>query len=124
MPVQGKQIINGTEYVYGYVSIWNSAKKRSEQKRNYIGKNINGVFVPNKRYKLQQQINLAKTEVKFGPVPTAECKRIFYGCTYLLDAIGKKIGITEDLKKCFPETYQVILSLVYFLVLEEHAPLS
>ena len=28
------------------------------------------------------------------------------------------------LKKCFPETYQVILSLVYFLVLEEHAPLS
>jgi transposase len=123
MSVQGKQTINGTEYVYEYVSIWNAAKKRSEQKRNYIGKNSNGIFVPNKKYKLQQQLHMAKTEVKPGPVPITECKRLFYGSTYLLDAIGKKIGITEDLKKCFPESYQEILSLVYFLVLEEHTPI-
>jgi hypothetical protein len=120
---QGKQTINGTEYVYEYVSVWNASKKRSEQKRNYIGKNIEGVFVPNKKYKLQQQFNMAKTEVRPGSVPATECKRLFYGASYLLDAIGKATGVTEDLKKCFPETYKEILSLVYFMVLEEHTPI-
>ena len=123
MPVQGKQIINGTEYVYEYVSVWNAEKKRSEQKRNYIGKNIDSIFVPNKKYKLQQQVDMSDANVKPGPIPTHSCRRLFYGSTYLLDSIGKKIGVTEDLKKCFPETYQEILSIVYFLVLEEHMPM-
>lgn len=29
---RGTQIINGTEYVYEYQSIWNAQKQRSEQK--------------------------------------------------------------------------------------------
>lgn len=121
MSAQGKQLINGTEYVYEYVSVWNAAKKRSEQKRSYIGKNVDGIFVPNKRYTLQQLVK-SQTHRNPGPVPMVECKRLFHGATYLLDAIGKKTGITADLKQCFPETYQAILSLAYFLVLEDHTP--
>lgn len=123
MSARGTQTINGTEYVYEYISVWNSAKKRSEQKRNYIGKNVNGIFVPNKHYALQQQIANAKVEMKPGPVPTTACKRLFYGATYLLDTIGQATSITEDLKKCFPEDYEEILSLAYFLVLEENTPI-
>ncbi len=124
MPVRGTQNINGTEYVYEYISIWNSAKKRSEQKRNYIGKNIEGLFVPNKKYTLQQQLEHAtaeaEAEAKPEPIPAAGCKRLFYGAIYLLDSIGQTTGIIEDLKQCFPSDYKEILSLSYFLVLEEN----
>lgn len=49
--------------------------------------------------------------------------RRFYGATYLFDCIGEKLGITEDLKICFPDTYKQILSISYFLILEDHNPL-
>jgi len=63
--VRGTQVINGTEYVYEYDSTWNAEKKYGTHKRNYIGKMVNGVFVPNKKYKLQMELEQAK---KRGPV--------------------------------------------------------
>ena len=48
--------------------------------------------------------------------------RSFYGANYLLDAIGEKLGVTHDLKQCFPDTYRQILSIVYYLVLEDSTP--
>jgi len=60
---------------------------------------------------------------KSGPVPVERTARFFYGATYLLDAVGEKLGITQDLKTCFPETYKKILSTAYYLVLEDHNPL-
>jgi hypothetical protein len=50
--------------------------------------------------------------------------RYFYGATYLFDQIGEKLGITADLRKCFPDTYQQILSIAYYLILEDRSPLS
>jgi len=50
--------------------------------------------------------------------------RGFYGATYLFDAIGEKLGITADLKKCFPDNYKQILSIAYYLILEDSNPLS
>lgn len=49
--------------------------------------------------------------------------RRFYGATYLFDCIGEKLGITEDLKTCFSDIYKQILSISYFLILEDHNPL-
>ena len=49
--------------------------------------------------------------------------RSFYGATYLFDAIGEKIGIIADLKHCFPAQYKQILSIAYYLILEENNPL-
>ena len=117
------QIINGVEYVYEYDSTWNSEKKYGDHKRNYIGKIVDGVFVPNKKHLLE----LALEEVKRRPpgqVPVTFCKHVFYGATYLFDAIGEKLGITIDLKNCFPETYQQILSVAYYLILEDRNPFS
>ena len=118
------QIINGREYAYEYKSVWNKEKQRSEQKREYIGRIINGEFVPNKAYILREELSKEKaTPDKPGPVPTSECKRLFSGATYLLDQVGETLGIETDLKSCFPSIHKEILSLVYYLALEPASPL-
>ncbi len=116
------QIINGKEYVYEDQPYWDSEKKVGSHKRVYIGKIINGEFVPNKKFLLQQKVDELIASPKQGPVPTEVCKREFYGATYLLDQIADKTGVCDDLKRCFPDDYQKILSLSYFLVLEGHNP--
>ncbi|MDR1380821.1 MAG: IS1634 family transposase [Tannerella sp.] len=120
---EGRQIIHGREYVYKYISIWNKEKRRSEQKREYTGRMINGEFVPNKQYRLQQELLREQSERKHGQKPTADCKRLFAGAGYLFDKIGEKIGLTQDIKACFPQHYNEILSLAYYLALEPHSPL-
>ena len=61
---RGTQRINGTEYVYEYISVWNKEKKRSEQKREYIGKIVNGEFLPNKVYRLKQELAKEKARAR------------------------------------------------------------
>ena len=117
------QIINGVEYVYQDKPVWDPSKKYGTHKRDYIGKMVDGQFVPNKKYQLQMQIDQIPAK-KRGPVPITTSNRSFYGATYLFDAISEKLGVTADLKKCFPELYQQILSIAYFLILEDRNPLS
>lgn len=47
------QVIKGVEYFYEDQPYWDSAKKRGSHKRVYLDKTVAGVFMPNKRYKLQ-----------------------------------------------------------------------
>ena len=117
------QVISGVEYVYEYVSSWNSDKKYCTHTRNYIGKNINGEFVPNKKYKLQLELQEASKNIP-GQIETDKSKRSYFGATYLFDAIGVKLGITQDLKNCFPNIWEQILSIAYYLILEDRNPLS
>ena len=117
------QMIKGTEYVYEYDSTWDSEKQYCKHKRNYIGKMVEGVLVQNKKYKLQLEMEEIKKR-KSGPVPTVQSKRLFYGATYLLDAIGDKLGVADDLQQCFPDLYDKILSIAYYLILEDPKPLS
>ena len=123
MENQKTQMINGVEYVYQDKPVWDTFKKYGTHKREYIGKMVDGLFVPNKKYQLQMQIDQIPAK-KRGPVPITTSNRSFYGATYLFDAISEKLGVVADLKKCFPETYQQILSIAYFLILEDRNPLS
>ena len=119
---RGTQVIQGVEYVYEYDSAWNAHKKYGTHTRNYIGKNISGEFVPNKKYQLQLELQKARQD---QTTPEAEkSRRSFYGATYLFDAIGEKLGIIQDLQKCFPEIWEQILSIAYYLLLEDRNPLS
>jgi len=118
------QIIDGREYAYEYKSVWNKAKQRSEQKREYLGRIIDGEFVPNKKQELKEE--LAKERVaatRRGPVPATECRRQFAGATYLFDRIGEELGIETDLQACFPGIHKEILSLAYYLALEPFSPM-
>ena len=113
---------NGVTYVYESSGYWDKEKKQARNRRVCIGKldPDTGKLIPSKR---QQALEPSAT-VKPGPVPTLQWKRGFCGATYLFDAIGDKLGISEDLKRCFPDTYRQILSIAYYLILEDRNPLS
>ena len=56
-------------------------------------------------------------------VPVEACVRKFYGATYLLDRISEVTGICIDLLRCFGSIGDEILSIAYYLVLEEGQPM-
>ena len=114
---------SGITYAYESVSYWDKDKQQSRSKRTLIGRvdNKTGEIVPTDgRGRKKKELPAV---AKRGPVPTSWTSRSFYGATYLLDVIGEKLGITEDLKQCFPSNYRQILSIAYYLILEDKNPL-
>ena len=111
---------------YAYIdnAFWNAEKQQSDHKREYIGKYDGKTFTPNKTFhRLKAEYENALVQPKTGPVPTDICLRQFYGATYLLDRICDKTGIAADLGKCFGSLAPQILSIAYYLILEEGNPL-
>ena len=116
---------SGITYVYDSVSYWDKEKKQPRSKRTLIGRldPVTGEIVPTDgrgRKRNQKEVDLPARK---GPVPVVRTERLFFGATYLLDQIGLVSGVTEDLKSCFPHTYKQILSIAYYLVLEDQNPL-
>lgn len=105
---------SGITYAYRSVSYWDKEKQQSRAKRTLIGR-------------VDPETGEIKPTRKKKTASTADkniAKRRFYGATLLFDKIGEKIGLTEDLKNCFPDTYKEILSIAYYLILEDKNPLS
>lgn len=116
---------SGITYAYESVSYWDKEKKQSRAKRTLIGRvdPLSGEIVPTDGRGKKNKACVEEKPNKRGPVPVQEVSRRFYGATYLFDAIGDKLGITADLKRCFPKTYKQILSIAYYLILEEQSAL-
>jgi transposase len=114
---------SGITYAYESISYWDKDKQQSRAKRTLIGRlnEETGEIVPTDGRGRRKKST--DSPAKPGPVPITQIARSFYGATYLLDAIGVKLGITADLKKCFPETFKQILSIAYYLILEDRNPL-
>lgn len=115
---------SGITYVYESLSYWDKEKQQPRAKRKLIGRRDpdTGDIIPTdgrgKRHKGQSEtMPLAKS----GPIGMAS--RRFYGATYLLDEIGESLGLTQDLKQCFPGFYKQIQSIAYYLILECDSPL-
>ncbi len=106
----------GITYAYESISYWDKEKQQSRAKRKCIGKvdPITKEIVPTRKKALNNKTQNC----------TSESKRSFYGATLLFDKIGEKIGLKDDLKNCFPDTYKQILSIAYYLILEDKNPLS
>ncbi len=116
---------SGITYVYESVSYWDREKKQPRSKRTLIGRldPDTGEVVPTDgRGKRRSQKNL-DNPAKRGPVPVVQTERLFFGATYLFDQIGIVTGVSADLKTCFPHTYKQILSVAYYLILEDQNPL-
>ena len=113
---------NGVTYVYESTGYWDKEKQQARNHRTCIGKldPVTGEILPSKQ-RLAQDLSLP---AKRGPVPSVEYKRSFYGATYLFDSVGDQLGITDDLKQCFPESYKQILSIAYYLIMEDRNPMS
>jgi transposase len=117
---------SGITYAYESKAWWDKKKKQSRSKRKLIGRlnNETGKIVPTDGRMKKNKDMQSGTTAKRGPVPATCSARTFYGATYLFDAIGDKLGITEDLKACFPTDYKKILSIAYYLMIEDNNPLS
>lgn len=115
----------GITYVYDNQPYWDKEKQQSRAKRTLIGKldPETGEIVPTRTYKKKKGQESAGS-AKPGPVPITKVQRSFYGASYLLDKIGQMTGVVQDLKACFPEHYKQILSVAYYLILEESNALS
>ena len=111
-------------YVYIDTGFWNKEKKCADHKREYIGTYDGKTFTPNKTFqRLKEEHSRNATQAKRGPAPAEKCLRQFYGATYLLNQIAYKTGIKSDLNKCFGTLASQILSIAYYLILEEGQPL-
>lgn len=112
---------SGITYAYESISYWDKEKRQSRCTRKLIGRidTETGKIIPTRK-----KSNVNDSTPKQGPVPTSITNRSFYGATYLFDEIGKQLGITSDLKQCFPDTYKQILSIAYYLIMEDKNPLS
>jgi len=101
----------GITYAYENESYWDKEKKQPRSRRKLIGRfdEKTGTILPTRKRRI--------------PVPEPVSKRTFFGATYLFDEIVKRLGIGKDLKECFPRQYTQILSIAYYLVLEDRNPL-
>ena len=110
-------------YAYQSISYWDKEKQQSRAKRTLIGRvnEENGeIIATDGRCRKNSEPSIAN---KQGPVPASKPARYFYGATYLFDAIGSKLGVEDDLRKCFPNTHKQILSIAYYLILEDSNPM-
>jgi transposase len=115
---------SGVVYVYEDRPYWNPDIKQSRSKRTCIGKidPLTGDIVPTRgRRKSKPHVPEEETALETSLLGTVSRK--FYGATYLLDSIGAKLGIVDDLKFCFPNDYEQLLSLIYYLIMEDKNPL-
>jgi transposase len=112
----------GVVYAYESLSYWDKEKQQSRARRKCIGR----VDPETQKIIPTQKRNEPAIEGKSkrGPTSTTWTARKFYGATYLFDQIGEDAGVIEDLKSCFPDSYQQILSIAYYLILEDKNSLS
>lgn len=113
----------GVTYAYESTSYWDKEKQQSRAKRTCIGRvdPVSKQIVPTRARKKPVA---APGRAKPGPVPIITAARSFYGATYFFDWIGRVTGVSDDLRTCFPETWRQILSIVYYLIMEDRNPLS
>ena len=82
-------------------------KKQARNKKVCVGKlDPNGVFFPSGRLKPEQ------AAVR-DPIVTASAEVV--GPLIILDTITDQLGLRKLLKSCFPQQYQQILMMAYYL---------
>lgn len=116
---------SGATYVYESESYWDKEKKQARSHRTLIGRvdPATGEVIPTDGRGKKRGLAKPVATAKRGPVPVIHTERLFYGATYLFDQIGESTGIAADLKTCFPSSYKQILSIAYYLILEDESPM-
>lgn len=106
----------GVTYVYEYTSYWDKEKKQARNKQVCIGKldPVSGEFVPSKRLSPDQ------AAVRTSAI-TVSAQVV--GPSLILDTITERLRLDKLLKACFPQTYQQIITMAYYLV-AQGGPLS
>ena len=104
----------GITYAYETQYFWDKEKQQSRAKRICVGKidPITNEIIPT-RGRVKKKEESADNKIsKRGPKTFGETKHLYYGATYLLDRLADELGLTADLKQCFPDSYKKLLSIV------------
>lgn len=115
---------SGITYAYEATYHWDKEKQQSRCKRKLIGRVAeNGGIIPTDgRCRKDKPVN-SKVSTKRGPSVASESRHVYYGATYLLETLSEDLGLTADLRACFPDIYKQLLSIAFYLVLEDNTPL-
>ena len=110
---------SGAVYAYESESYWDKEKQQPRSRRRYLGK-----LDPQTNEIVLKTATDEPSPKKRGPRPAVACKCPFSGATWLLDQIGKQTGVEDDLRRCFSDTWKQILSIAYYLVLEDSSSMG
>lgn len=100
----------GRTYVYRVESYWDKKKKAPRNKQICLGRldQKTGEIIPSKRQrKIVERANAA---------PEVTVASRVAGPFLLLEKLSASSQIRDLLKKCFPDDFNLILSLVYYIV--------
>ena len=111
---------SGLTYAYESKSWWDKVKHQSRSSRKLLG-----------RVKDLQTKEILPTDGRCRPDRPPQNAvadqglpyHRFFGATYLLDQIGRTLGLDQDLAACFPDCWQQLESVAYYLLLQASAPL-
>ncbi len=100
----------GAVYAYSVESYWDKTKKAPRNRQVCLGRldPATGEVVPSKRKR--------RIAERAAAAPGVTVSSRVAGPFLLLDSLTQSCGIGKLLKKCFPEDFELILSLVYYLV--------
>ena len=114
----------GITYVYESKAFWDKEKRQSRARRTLLGRldPKTGEIVPTDGRGKRRRDMFPEEAAKHAVLPNI--RRRFAGATHLFDAICKMTGVAEDLRRCFPDTWKAILSVAYYLIIEDSNPLS
>ncbi|MCL2825195.1 MAG: IS1634 family transposase [Polyangiaceae bacterium] len=107
---------NGKAYVYSVESYWDKEKKAPRNRQKCIGRldEATGQVLPTKKRHRAQSVDTAPAS-EGQPDQSLGTKSKVIGPHVLLTKVANDIGLTQALKKSFPETYKLILSLAFFI---------
>lgn len=120
---------NNVSYVYFPSYYYDKNAKthnKEKQKRLYIGKVVNGEFIPNKKYLANPELSRKDVgSLITDSVDLSKIRSRSFGATFLLQTLAKKYGLTEDLTSVYGEELaNQLLSLAMFMTLESLSALS
>ena len=107
---------NGTAYVYSVESYWDKEKKAPRNRQKCIGRldQATGQVVPTRKRNRVQSVDAALApDAQPGQLIGLRTKVI--GPHALLTKVANDIGLAQALKRSFPETHKLILSLAFFI---------
>lgn len=106
----------GVTYVYESTSYWDKERQQPRNKKVCIGKlDENGEFVLSKR--LRKETNEKPQQEADKELPTTASAQIV-GPAMILNKVEEDLGLSSLLKSCFPDTYQQIITMAQYLVIE------
>ena len=107
----------GVTYVYESTSYWDKKLKQPRNKQVCIGKlDENGKFVLSKRLRKGASEQPQQEGADKEPAITASAQIV--GPAMILNKVEEDLGLSRLLKSCFPETYQQIITMAQYLVIE------